>query len=90
MRWNSGYTQPPLEAMKGSNTGGNGGNSYRYWDTNLDGIGGGIGNPTGNSNNGQKVNAWGTGGLLILYASTIKNDNIIQSNGTDSVVQGGV
>lgn len=83
MRHGSGYTQPSLEIMQGSDIGGVGGRSYVYWDTSYDTISGGVGNPGGMGSRGDstKQTASGTGGLLIIYSSKLENNNEITAKG---------
>ena len=80
-----GYGEPPIEKANGSDTGGPGGNSYRYWDYQQEEIAGGIGNPSGISSGGNKTAVYGTGGLLIIQANEISNDGIISSDGSTAV-----
>lgn len=64
------------------------GRSYVYWDTSYDTISGGVGNPGGigsRSNAGTNQTASGTGGLLIIFASELENNNQITSKGTSAV-----
>ena len=52
------------------------------------GIGGGVGNPTANSSttaNSKISSSSGAGGLLIIYANDFENNNVISSNGIDSL-----
>lgn len=84
MRHGGGYAQPSLLIMQGSDTGGIGGRSYVYWDTSKDTISGGVGNPGGiGSRNNSLTNqtASGTGGLLIIFASELENNNEITAKG---------
>ena len=83
MRHNGGYAQPPFSAMQGSDVGGKGGDSYVYWDTGLDSISGGVGNPGGRSSNSSATQtSRGTGGLLTIYADKLENNSQILSNGS--------
>ena len=76
-------------AEAGASNGGKGGNARARTTTNWHySAGGGAGNPGGKpAISGSRVTAYpgedGTGGLLIIYASQIINNGIIQANGSD-------
>lgn len=77
-------------AIDGSINGGSGGNAYTCTDnlsyprTAGGGAGneGGLGKVSGNSGQGKNGEN-GTGGLLILYATKLINNGVMQSNGTN-------
>lgn len=82
-----GYTQPSLSIMQGSDIGGEGGRSYVYWDTSKDTISGGVGNSGGigsRANSSTNQTASGTGGLLIIFASELENNNEITAKGVSA------
>lgn len=62
------------------------GRSYVYWDTSYDSISGGVGNPGGigsRDNAGTNQTASGTGGLLIIFAQELENNNQITAKGVE-------